>query len=325
MPNTPGYDILPGIIKIPGVGLGTVSDAVKGTGITALLLPPGSRAAVDVAGGAPATRETPVLDPANLVPGPDAIILSGGSALGLQTADGAQDVLHRNHRGFAVANVHIPIVVAACIFDLDYGQPQPPTLQDGQQAMEQALMEQTECLVPEGSAGAGTGATVGKSLGPQFAMKGGQAAISLITPGGLMVAALIVVNAMGSILAEDGRILAGPRSSDGHPQATTPALWEQNPGVLTEGESTTIGAIITNGRLSKAELVRVCRMGHDGLARAIDPVHTPWDGDTLFAVSAGDCQSSPAMVGALAAHAVSLAIRRAVSLANAETGSQETT
>ncbi len=316
MTKIQGYDIYPSIIKIPQVGVGTVSDHIKETGSTALLLPPGSRAAVDVAGGAPATRETPVLDPANLVAGPDAIILSGGSALGLETADGAAKVLRRYHRGFPVANIHIPIVVAACIFDLGYGQPQPPTWEDGQKAMQEALNNPASGPIAEGSEGAGTGATVGKSLGPELAMKGGQAAVSLITSTGLVVAALMVVNAMGSIFDDDGRILAGPQDKKGKAQPTSPAMWEKNPDVLSPGESTTIGAIITNGRLSKAELLRVCRMGHDGLARAIDPVHTPWDGDTLFAVSAGDFQTAPVIVGALAAHAVSLAIRRAVVLAN---------
>ena len=317
MANMQGYDIFPGTMKVPDIRIGTVSDHIKGTGITALLLPAGSFASVDVAGGAPATRETPVLAPANLVPGADAIILTGGSALGLETADGAQRVLRRYHRGFALANIHIPIVVAASIFDLDYGQAEPPTLEDGEEAMQKAMEEPPSNLVPEGSQGAGTGATVGKSLGAGLAMKGGQACVSLVTPGGLVLAALMVVNALGSIVDKNGRILAGPRNVNGKPQATTPAMWERSSTMLSPGQSTTIGAIITNARLSKVELLRVCRMGHDGLARAIDPVHTPWDGDTLFAVSAGDFSAHPGMVGTVAAHAVSLAIRRAVILANA--------
>lgn len=309
-----GYEIVPGVIAVSGVGIGMVTDERKGTGVTAVLLPAGARAAVDVAGGAPATRETPVLDPANLVPGPDAIIFSGGSALGLRTADGAQDVLQEHGRGFAVGDVRVPIVVAAGIFDLDYRRPEPPSVADGRNAMIRALALRQE--VPEGSFGAGTGATVGKTLGAPAAMKGGQGAVTLLTPDGLAVGALVVVNAVGSVLDENGRVMAGPRPQGSAPMPTT-ALWSAAENALFPGRATTIGAIVTDGDLTKAELARVCRMAHDGLARAIDPVHTPWDGDTLFAVSAGDRPAGAARVGALAAHAVALAVRRAVMAANA--------
>ncbi|MDA8195574.1 MAG: P1 family peptidase [Thermaerobacter sp.] len=314
MPAT-GYDEMPGMVAIPGVGIGTVTHRELGTGVTVILLPEGAVGGVDIGGGAPATRETPLLDPKNVVAGPDAIVLCGGSALGLQAADGVALALWQQNRGLAVGNIRIPIVVAAAIFDLDFGQAVPPTPNDGRAALKAA--EEMYQHLPEGSYGAGTGATVGKSLGKDYAMKGGQGAVTLRTPDGLHVSAVVVVNAVGSIVSETGTIVAGPRLPDGTPVDTT-ALWSAAPTPLFPGGATTIGAVITDARLSKAELARICRMAHDGLARAIDPAHTPWDGDTIFATSVGSVQASAARVGALAARAFAIAARRAVSLAGSE-------
>lgn len=302
------YTIIEGEIVIPGVGVGCVTDQVKGTGVTVLVVPPGSCGAVDISGGAPATRETPVLDPQNLVSGPDAIVLTGGSALGLQTADGVLKALQQRGRGFAVGDKVVPIVVAAAIFDLDFGLAEPPAVEDGLMAVLQAL--QLRGTVAEGAAGAGTGATVGKILGPEHRMKSGQGAVTLITPDGLHIAALTVVNAMGSVLEHDGTVLAGPMVN-GVPTCTMD-FWSHTPFPGQIGGATTLGIVVTNAQLTKAELVRVARMAQDGLSRAIDPVHTPWDGDTMFAVSAAKRVEDPGRVGALSAHAVTLAIRRAV-------------
>ena len=302
------YTIIEGELAIAGVGVGWVTDQGKGTGVTVVVVPPGSNGAVDISGGAPATRETPVLDPQNLVPGPDAIVLTGGSALGLQTADGVIKALQQKGRGFAVGNEIVPIVVAAAIFDLDFGLADPPTVADGFTAAVQTC--QPGGVVAEGSSGAGTGATVGKSLGLEHRMKSGQGAVTLITPDGLHIAALVVVNAVGSVLEQDGTVLAGP-IVNGSPTRTMD-LWSHTPLGGQTGGATTLGIVMANVQLTKAELVRVARMAQDGLPRAIDPVHTPWDGDTMFAVSAGKRVEDPGRVGALSAHAVTLAIRRAV-------------
>lgn len=314
-----GYEVLPGVIRIPGVGVGTLTDRHKGTGVTVIVLPEGAVGGVDVAGGASATRETPVLDAQNTVVGLDAIVLCGGSAMGLQSADGVALGLFERQRGVQIGAVRIPIVVAAAIFDMDYGRAEPPTLVDGQSALNQAY-EMLQ-IVPEGSFGAGTGATVGKSLGKSHAMKGGQGAVTLVAPDGLSVGVIVVVNAIGSILGAEGQLLAGPREDGGVPLDTT-TLWALTSWSTNPGGATTIGAIITNGRLTKAELARVCRMGHDGMARAIDPVHTPWDGDTLFAASVGNIDTTAARVGALAGRAITLAIRRAVMMAGGTEGAK---
>ncbi len=303
------FEILGGVIDIPGVGVGSVTHDDQKTGVTVILCPQGTVGGVDVAGGAPATRETPVLDPANTIVGPDAVVLTGGSALGLQTADGVAQGLQRMGRGVEVGPIRIPIVVAAAIFDMEVGEPTAPTVADGLRALEEARQGRQE--VDEGPHGAGTGATVGKTLGMEAAMAGGQGAVTIKTGDGLLVSALVVVNAVGSVLGEDGSVIAGPRI-EGRPQSTT-HLWALSPGRFSAGTSTSIGIIVTNAQLSKAELTRVAHMGHDGLARSIDPVHTPWDGDTLFACSVGDKPNEVGRVGALAAHAVALAVRRGVS------------
>lgn len=309
--------VVAGVIALSGVGVGSVTLGESKTGTTVVVLPPGARGGVDVAGGAPATRETPVLDPINTIAGPDAIVLTGGSAIGLRTADGVMEVLQPMHRGVTVDAVTIPIVVAAAIFDLGVGQPEAPTVGDGKKAALEAISGNQ--VVLEGLYGAGRGATVGKLLGPTLAMPGGQGAVTLRTRDGLMVAAIVVVNAVGSILDEAGAILAGP-AIDGQPQSSV-SLLAQSFGGMGTGSATSIGIVLTNAGLSKSELGRVARMSHDGLSRAIDPVHTPWDGDTIFAVSVGDHQDDVGRVGALAATAVALAVRRGVRAAMLGEGS----
>ncbi len=304
------YEITGGIVKIPGIQIGCVTDDTKGTGVTVIVVPDGAKGAVDIAGGAPATRETPVLDPQNLVQGPTAIVLTGGSSLGLETADGVSRALRGRGRGFAVGSMHIPIVVAAAIFDLQYKVPEPPTLDDGFQAAVSALDNGTGAF-PEGSVGAGTGATVGKTMGMGSAAKSGQAAATLQTADGLAISAIAVVNAAGSILSETGEVMAGPRVQGEYLNTTD--LWAIAPANLLPGQSTTLAVVITNANLDKAMLLRVARMAHDGLARSIDPVHSPWDGDTVIAISAGSFTADAGRVGALAAHATAAAVRRTIS------------
>lgn len=298
------FQMVPGRILNPGVGIGTVTDVLGQTGVTVLVLPPGSIGSVDVSGGAPATRETDVLDPGNLVPGPDAVVLTGGSAFGLRTADGVMDALAQAGRGFAVGtDIRVPIVVAAGIFDLTRGPAAIPSRDDGFSAAQEALEGGRG---REGLAGAGTGATVGKMRGIATALAGGQAFVTLTAPEGIFIGVGVVVNAVGTIYDEQGAVLAGPRDASAEPvdAAGSPAA----------GSATTIGVVVTNVGLTKAELKRVARMAQDGLARCIDPVHTAWDGDTIFAVSHGDRTADVSQVGAWAAHAITFAVRRAVRL-----------
>ncbi len=304
-----GCAVAEGVVDIPGVSLGWLTKHEPRTGVTLLLFPPQARGAVDVAGGAPATRETDLLRPENLVEGPDAVLLAGGSAFGLRAADGVLQVLAQAGRGAVFGEARVPIVPAAAIFDLGVGSPEAPTAADGEAVARMAL-EGGQTLA-EGLHGAGCGASVGKVLGPSHSMRGGQGALTLTTPDGLRVAALAVVNALGSVLSADGSVLAGPRGTDGAPLSTAPLIAA---GRLpaTVGEATTIACVVTNARLGKPQLQRVARMAHDGLARAVDPAHTPFDGDAIFCVSCGDLPADPSRVGTIAASAMAEAIRRAV-------------
>lgn len=295
-----------GRLAIAGVRVGTHTDQAARTGVTVLLLPPGTRGGVEVAGGGPATRETDCLRPENLVPGPDAVVFSGGSASGLASADGVVDHLRRLGVGFAAGPVRIPIVPAAAIFDLGVGEPCSPGPDDGRLAAEAACDDR----VPEGAFGAGSGASVGKMV-PGQSTPAGQGAVTLEAPDGLRVAALAVVNAVGSVIDANGHVMAGPRDGSGEPLDPLASLAFGRSAA--PGRQTTLVAVVTDSTLDKAQLTRVARMAHDGLARAIEPVHTLWDGDVVFAMATGQSAAAdPSRVGALAARAVAIAIRRAV-------------
>lgn len=309
MPDASGCTPIWDRLDLSGVGVGCVGAAEDLTGVTVVVLPEGSRGAVDARGGAPATRETDCLRPENLVAGPHAVCLSGGSAFGLAAADGVMQALRDVGRGLAFGGVRIPIVPAAAIFDRGAAAGRWPDPPAGRAAAERGLS--LAASVPRGLVGAGSGATVGKALGPDLAMAGGQAAVTLVAPDGLRVGAIAVVNALGSIVAADGSVLAGPRPQGSAPLATLPLLAAGGQG-RGPGEATTLVCLVTDAGLDKAQLLRVAAMAHDGIGRAIDPAHTLYDGDTVFAVATGDRPADPSRVGALAAHAVALAIRRAV-------------
>ena len=308
-----GCSVLGGVVEIAGVAVGVETDVERGTGVTAIVLPEGSTTSVAVLGGAPATRETDALRPENLVPGADAILLCGGSAFGLRAADGAMDALTQAGRGLQVGAVRVPIVPAAAIFDLAYKAATAPTAAQGAAAVAAALAGGKWEI--EGSVGAGTGATVGKLLGPEGAMKSGQGALTLRCPDGLTVAAVAVVNAVGSVIGADGTVLAGPRLEGGKPLDSLEIVLAGASAARGPGEATTIALVVTDARLDKAALLRVALMAQDGIAQAIRPSHTLWDGDTVFAASAGGRAADPTRVGALAALALGEAIRRGVTLA----------
>jgi L-aminopeptidase/D-esterase-like protein len=266
-----------------------------------------------VRGGAPGTRETNLLDPVNTVQQVHGIVLSGGSAFGLDAATGVVRYLEERGVGFDVGVAKVPIVPAAILFDLGVGDPKVrPDAECGYLAAKAASAD----AVAEGNVGAGAGATVGKAGGPGRGMKAGVGSVSMKMPNGLVVAALVAVNAVGDVVDPDGgAVVAGMRTPDGKALAGTRALLRSGalPLPRRSGENTTIAVVATNAALSKAQATKVAQMAHDGFARAIVPAHTPFDGDTIFALAtgalAGDADVS--LIGALAAEAVADAILRA--------------
>jgi L-aminopeptidase/D-esterase-like protein len=302
------------ITEIEGVKVGHHTDARRPTGCTVILAEAGATAGVDVRGGAPGTRETDLLDPVNMVEKVHAVVLSGGSAFGLDTATGVMRYLEERDIGFDVRIAKVPIVPAAILFDLGIGDPK---IRPDAEAGYRACLAATDGPVPEGSVGAGAGATVGKAAGIGNAMKGGIGNACLTMPDGLKVGAIVAVNAVGDVYdPRTGRILAGARSPDGkgflnlaeHVRTTGSFQLDAAP------RNTTIGIIVTNAKLTKTEANRVAQVGHDGLARAINPAHLQGDGDTLFALATGahDSPVNLSIVSILAATAVTEAIIRAV-------------
>ena len=264
-------------------------------------------------GAAPGTRETALLDPVNTVQEVHAVVLAGGSAFGLAAADGVMRYLSERNVGFETGAARVPIVPAAILYDLGIGDPAiRPTADCGYRAAAAARSDAVE----EGSVGAGTGATVGKLGGPGRAMKGGIGTALVTLPGGVQVAALMAVNAVGDVHdPETGVLIAGVRTANGEELAgAREILRRPPPPAARDGANTTIGVVATNAALTQAQLGIVARMAHDGLARAVRPAHTPADGDTIFALSTGRREGPVSLlqIGALAAEVTAEAIVRAV-------------
>lgn len=299
------------ITDVPGIRVGHWTDPVARTGCTVVLLPEeGAVAGVDVRGPAPGTRETDLLQPGRLVERVHAICLCGGSAFGLGAADGVMRHLRERGVGLPVGPVRVPLVPAAVLFDLAVGTPAWPGPDEGEAACRAATAEKPE----EGRVGAGTGATVGKLLGPDGARPGGVGTASVRLPGGAVVGALAVANAVGDVYARDGSLLAGARGPDGTHVDGWRMLLEARPRPQPPpaGASTTIAVVATDARLDKAGCRRLAETAQDGLALAVRPAHTPYDGDTIFAVSAGEVEADPMSLGVAAAEAMWRAIERAV-------------
>jgi L-aminopeptidase/D-esterase-like protein len=301
---------------VPGIAVGHATDPVGLTGCTVVLCEAGAIGGVDVRGAAPGTRETDLLRPESTVERVNAILLTGGSAFGLDAAAGIMRFLEERGAGYAVRSTVVPIVPGAVIFDLGLGD---------HRARPDGTMGRAACLAastgpPEqGSVGAGTGATVGKSGGIARAMKGGVGTASLQVDG-VTVGALVVVNAVGDVVDDAGAVLAGARSVD------VAAAQDDRPpaGANTVISNTTIGVVATDLPLDKAGATRLAQAAHDGLARAVRPAHTAYDGDTFFALStARDLPRTwplPPPISAAATDVVALAIRRAVRLARGAGG-----
>ena len=275
-----------GITDVPGITVGHWTDPEAITGCTAVLCPTGSLGGVSVRGASPGTRETDVLDPINRVEEVHAIMLSGGSAYGLGVADGAMRYLEENGIGVKVGENLVPIVPSAILFDLGIGDSKiRPTAEDGYQACKYASSDPVE----QGCIGAGTGATVAKTRGAEKSVKSGLGSASVNLGDGLLVGAIVAVNAIGSVYdPENGLLLAGPRI-DGAMSNSMDDLISGNPFKLPDiNANTTIGVVATNARLNKAQAKRLAVNSHDGLALAIRPSHLIGDGDTMFAISTGE-------------------------------------
>lgn len=305
------------LTAVQGIKVGHVTLAGRPTGCTVVLTETGVIAGVDVRGAAPGTRDTELLSPVNAVERVHAIVLAGGSAFGLDAASGVMRWLEERKFGFVFGGARVPIVPAAILFDLGVGDPSiRPTAECGYQA---AGIASTAPVV-EGSVGAGAGATVGKLRGLAHAMKGGVGSAAIELPTGLIVAALVVTNGVGDIVdPATGRVVAGARADDGTLADSRRLLREGLREAGQAGEQTTLAVVATNARLTKTEAVKIAQMAHDGFARAIYPVHTQVDGDTIFALATGTHagSQSPLLVGSLAADVTAEAIVRA---ARAATG-----
>lgn len=293
------------LTALEGFTCGQASDPVGKTGVTVLRFDAGAVAAVDVRGAAPGTRETDLLKPENMIEKVHAIVLSGGSVWGLEAMSGVVQVLEDNHVGFDTGIAKVPIVTGAVLFDLGVGSASArPDVLMGRKAAEAA----TGRRIQTGAVGAGCGATLGKIYGREYAAASGLGVHCMSLPDGFCVAAIVAVNPYGEVFSRDGQLLgasAAPLSiRKGQNYSTTGDF---------PGTNTTIGAIITNASLTKSEALKVAQMAHDGLARAIRPAHTLYDGDTLFAASTGTHGSMNLNhLGMLAADAVEAAIHHGV-------------
>jgi L-aminopeptidase/D-esterase-like protein len=301
------------ITEVAGIKVGHFTDTRRPTGCTVILAEEGAVGGVDVRGAAPGTRETDLLNPINSVQQVHAIMLSGGSAFGLDTATGAMRFLEERGIGFNVGVARVPIVPAAILFDLSLGDAKiRPDAEAGYKACKAA----TTLLPAEGNTGAGAGATIGKLFGMQRAMKSG-IGTSSIKLEGLTVGAIVAVNAVGDVFdPATGKIIAGARTKDGKSLVNTMASLLQGETLppMLAGTATTIGVVATDVALTKAQASKVAQMAHDGLARTINPVHTASDGDTIFALATGKSkkQANVTLIGALAAEAMAQAVMRAV-------------
>jgi L-aminopeptidase/D-esterase-like protein len=303
------------ITDVAGIRVGHWTDQRAATGCTVVLCEKGAVGGVDVRGGAPGTRETDLLRPGTLVQGMHAVLLTGGSAWGLDAAGGVMRYLEERGAGWAYGAGPVPVVVGAVLYDLRLGRDDVrPDAEAGYRACRAARVG----AVAQGSVGAGTGATVAKALGMERCLKGGLGTASEAVSsgeGGLVVGALVAVNCFGEVVdPTDGRVLAGPRFEGGRFASTVDVLrgGEQAPW---GAESTTLAVVATNARLAKEYACRLASVAHDGLARTIRPLHTMGDGDIVFTMATGEVAVEPmryVALEALAARAVERAVLKAV-------------
>ena len=299
--------MLNSICDVPGILVGHAQNTEGGTGCTVIIAASSAPCGVNVAGGGPGTRETDALNPVNLVQAVNAIYLGGGSAYGLAGADGVMRWCEDNGKGFDVGVGIVPIVPGAVLFDLPVSDYKArPDADMGYEACVNATGKESRC----GNIGAGTGATIGKSRGMSGVMKGGLGTAS-IKVGDVIIGAIVAVNCFGNVIdPSTGEIIAGVLPEDGGKFMPSTHYMKEviNSGINPLAGNTTIGVIATNARLDKAQATKISMMGHDGYARAINPIHTMHDGDTIFTLSTGDIEADVSSIGAIAAEVMSEAI-----------------
>jgi L-aminopeptidase/D-esterase-like protein len=311
------------LTALTGFRVGHYTDLDAATGCTVILCPPHTVGGVDVRGGAPGTRETDLLQPIHAVETVSAVVLAGGSAFGLAAADGAMRYLAERGEGYKTrAGYIVPIVPAAILFDLAIGRPDRyPDAQMGYDAAANA----TSAPIEQGTVGAGTGCRIAAMRGNDYATKGGIGSAVVDLGDGLQVAALVAVNAVGDVIEDDGTIIAGLRTK---PESSTfvgmlnamRQFARGLPAPAAPAENTVIGVVATNARLSKDHVNKVAQMAHDGLARAVRPAHTMFDGDTIFALASGEIEADVNVIGAFAAEVTAQAIRNGVRAATSLAG-----
>jgi len=301
------------ITAVAGIEVGHFTDTRRPTGCTVILAREGAVAGVDVRGAAPGTRETDLLAPTNLVDRVHGVLLSGGSAWGLDAATGVVRWLEEQGAGLDVRTARLPLVPGAVLFDLFVGDAK---IRPDAHAGYQACVAASTRAPADGNVGAGAGAAVGKIFGIERAMKGGIGSAS-ITVDGVTVGAIVACNAVGDVVDPDtGAVIAGARTKNGKSliDARRAILKGEGPKPLLKGSNTTIGVIATDAPITKAQAARLATMAHDGLARTINPVHTMSDGDTLFMLGTGRAKTSPGMMvlGTMAAEVTARAVIRAI-------------
>ena len=307
------------ITDVPGILLGHAENTEAATGCSVVLCEAGAVTGADVRGGAPGTRELAALDPVNYIQEAHAVYLGGGSAYGLDGAAGVMQYLEERDTGLNVGVCKVPIVPGAVLFDLPVARPDiRPDKAMGYDACKNACTPNTR----QGNIGAGTGATVGKAAGMEFVMKGGLGTASFVT-GNLIVGAVVAVNCFGDVIdPETGKIIAGVLTGDKQHFAGTlnviTAAHREESRVFRS--NTTIAVIATNAKLTKAQATKTAMMGHDGFARTINPIHTMYDGDSIFCMATGEVETDLTTTGSIAAYVIEQAVLNAVKAADSAYG-----
>lgn len=297
------------LTDVLGIKVGHAHNLTALTGCTVILSERGATAGVDVRGSAPGTRETDLLRPGNFIEKVHAIVLSGGSAFGLDAAGGVMRYLEQKQCGLTTSAGKVPIVPCAVLYDLAVGSSEVrPDMAMGYQA----CLHAKKGPLQEGNVGAGAGATIGKMLGIERCMKGGIGNWAQTFGEGVILGVLAVVNAWGEVIGDQGEILAGMRDPENGMVLPTLKAMERYRACSTWGQNTTLVVIATNACLDKDGAHKLAQWGHNGLARSIRPAHTVYDGDTVFALATGEMQADAVTLGAVAEEVVSIAIRRAV-------------
>ena len=301
------------LTDVSGIRVGHATNLEVATGCTVILCPQGTVGGVDQRGGAPGTRETDLLRPVHLVEEVNAIVLSGGSAYGLATADGVMSYLEENNTGYSsVGGYVVPIVPTAILMDLPIGRPDVrPDAAMGYAACQAATTDP----VAQGTVGAGTGCRIGPMMGNELATKGGLGSASMFIDDDLIVGALVAVNSGGDVVDENGATIAGVRRVDGQGFAGALNIMRSMARVTDispSRDNTVIGVVATNAKLSREQVTKVAQMAQNGIARVIRPAHTMYDGDTVFSLATGEIEANVTVVGAFAAEVMAQAIRSAV-------------